>query len=201
MGYKFKKIGIIALAVSMVGALAGCGNKKKEAEKDDPNAAIRNEIVSFVNEDLPAITPDRDEAVGIYNQYSTGTTDPEQFKSALISEAIPKMQTFVDALITIETKTQQASELKNLYLQGSQKQLDAMNKVVAAISEENPDYLSEADSLITESNTFFSQYESQLRLFSVDYGITINGSFSDGEAETGDAASDGSIDAVTPDAQ
>lgn len=202
MRHTFKKIGLIALAVSMVGLLAGCGSKKKEEEKNDPNAAIRNEIVSFVNEELPAISQGRDEAISVYNQYSTGNTDPQQFKTALTDEAIPKMQTFVDSLTAIETKTQQVSDLKNLYLAGSQKQLDAMNKVLAAINEENPDYLSEADDFITESNTFFAQYESQLRLFSVDYGITINGSFSEGDAATGDVPTgEGSIEVVTPDAQ
>lgn len=174
-----KRLGIVALGLSLIGALSGCGGKKSDDSKD-PTAALRNEVVTFVNEDLASISADRDAAVAAYNSYfDSGETDPKNFLNTLNNEAIPKMQTFVDNLTAIETTATEVTELKTLYLQGSQKQLDAMNKVASAIAEENPDYLTEAEGYINESKSYFTQYESQLKLISIDCNITINGSFSD----------------------
>jgi hypothetical protein len=195
----WKKICIATAGLSLVAGLVGCG--KKSVDDSDPYAAIRDEVVTFVNEDLAAISAERDEAVAVYNDYFTSDNkEPEAFLETLNNDAIPKMQSFVDELTNIETTTDEVTELKNLYLQGSQKQLDAMNKVAAAITEENTDYLTEADNDITESKSYFTQYESQLKLLAIDCNITINGSFSDdtstdGDSEvTSDAAGDETAD-------
>jgi hypothetical protein len=58
-----------------------------------------------------------------------------------------------------------------------------MNKVALAITEENTDYLTEADNDISESKSYFTQYESALKLLAIDCNITINGSFTDASSE------------------
>jgi hypothetical protein len=197
-----KNVCFVATGLLLVMGLAGCGSKSEE--EDDPYAELRDEVVTFVNEKLASISSERDEAVAVYNEYFTSDNkEPEAFLATLNNDAIPKMQNFVDELNAIETTSEEVTNLKNLYLQGSQKQLDAMNKVAAAITEENTDYLTEADNDITDSKSFFTQYESQLKLIAIDCNITINGSFSDDEVATsGDAAQDmpeaeGSIQEVT----
>jgi hypothetical protein len=194
-----KKIYMAVIGLSLVAGLAGCG--KKSADESDPYAAIRDEVVSFVNEDLAAISSERDEAVAVYNNYFTSDNkEPEVFLETLNNDAIPKMQSFVDELTAIETTSDEVTELKNLYLQGSQKQLDAMNKVATAITEESTDYLTEADNDITESKSYFTQYESQLKLLAIDCNITINGSFSDdADTEAASEAVEGDVDETAGD--
>jgi hypothetical protein len=185
-----KRLGIVLVSVSLMGGLAGCGSKTSE-EAADPYAELRNEVVTFVNEDLAAISSERDEAVSVYNAYFTSDNkEPDAFLSTLNNDAIPKMQNFVNELDAIETTSEEVTNLKNLYLQGSQKQLDAMNKVAQAISEENTDYLTEADTDITDSKSYFTQYESQLKLIAIDCNITINGSFSDATDENAEENTD-----------
>jgi hypothetical protein len=175
-----KKICVLMAGFSIITGLVGCGKKSE----DDPYADIREEVVSFVNEDLASISSDRDDAVAIYNDYFTSDNkEPQVFLDSLNNEAIPKMQTFVDNLTAIETESDEVANLKSLYLQGSQKQLDAMNKVALAITEENTDYLTEADNDISESKSYFTQYESALKLLAIDCNITINGSFTDASSE------------------
>jgi hypothetical protein len=177
-----KKICVIMAGFSLITGLVGCG--KGNSEDDDPYAALREEVVSFVNEELASISADRDDAVAIYNDYFTSDNkEPQVFLDSLNNEAIPKMQTFVDNLTAIETESDEVANLKDLYLQGSQKQLDAMNKVALAITEENTDYLTEADNDISESKSYFTQYESALKLLAIDCNITINGSFTDASSE------------------
>jgi len=54
-----------------------------------------------------------------------------------------------------------------------------MKKVVLAVEEQNPEYLTEAETLIAEAESSMIQYESELRLLAVDHGITIQGSVSE----------------------
>jgi hypothetical protein len=188
-----KNICMMAAGLSLVAGLAGCG--KEAVEEEDTSAAIRDEVVSFVNEDLAAISPERDEAVAVYNDYFTSDNkEPQAFLETLNNDAIPKMQGFVDELTAVETESDEVANLKSLYLQGSQKQLDAMNKVAQAISEENTDYLTEADDDITESKSYFTQYESALKLLAIDCNITINGSFTDSTDTSAETSSETSSD-------
>lgn len=179
-----KKLYIMTLLVCIISMFAGCG-KKKEDETEDPNAPVKEDLVEFVNNKLPAIEGDRNNAVAIYNSYfESEDVNLEQFSSDLQGTAIPSMETYITNLTNIEVSTDEVKALKDLYLQSAQKQLDAMNKVSAAISEQNPDYLEEADALIEESENLILQYQTQLRTLAMDMGVTVNGSFSE-ETQTG----------------
>ena len=174
-----KKLYIIAIMTMMLCLFTGCG-KKKEKTTEETNKALKDDIVLFVNEKLPAIESDRNKAVSIYNSYfESENADLEKFSSDLQGTAIPAMEKYVNDLAAIEPATDEVKGLKDLYLQSAQKQLDAMNKVAASINEENPDYLAEADALIKESEDLILQYQTQLRTLAMDNDIVVNGSFSD----------------------
>lgn len=178
-----KKLYIISMMVCLICLVTGCGKKKKT--DDDPSAAVKDDVVEFVNEKLPAIEGDRDNAVAIYNSYfQSENVDLEQFSSDLQGTAIPAMETYINNLSNIEVSTDEVKELKDTYLQSAEKQLEAMNKVAASINEQNPDYLTEADALIKESENLIVQYQTQLRTIAMDTGITINGSFGDISSDT-----------------
>ena len=183
-----KKIYIIALMSMLLCLFAGCGKKKEEETTEDNDKALKDEVVEFVNVKLPAIESDRNNAVAIYNSYfETENVDLEQFSSDLQGTAIPDMQKYVDNLSAIEVTTDEVKNLKDLYLQSAQKQLDAMNKVASAINEENPDYLTEADQLIKESEDLILQYQTQLRTIAMEKDIVVNGSFSEDVSSGTDA--------------
>ncbi len=182
-----KKLHIIALTACLVLSMAGCGKKKEEATEAS-NSALKDDVVEFVNVELPAIEGDRDNAVAIYNSYFTSdNVNLEQFSSDLQNTAIPDMETYIANLTNIEVSTDEVKSLKDLYLQSAQKQLDAMNKVAESINEQDPDLLTEADGLIKESEDLIVQYQTQLRTIALDNDITINGSFSDDVSSGTDA--------------
>lgn len=183
-----KKFYIIAIMTLVLCLFTGCGKKKEEAADDNSNSALKDDIVEFVNNKLPAIEGDRENAIAIYNSYfETDDVNLEQFSSDLQGTAIPQMQNYINSLTAIEVSTDEVKNLKDLYLQSAQKQLDAMNKVAAAINEENPDYLTEADSLIKESEDLILQYQTQLRTLALDNDIVINGSFNEDVSSETDA--------------
>ena len=185
---KKKSLYIILMSVLMICVLAACGKKDKQQDKeDDAYAEIKPDLVEFVNKELPAIEGDRNTDVSIYNSYfASSDVKLEQFSSDLQNTAIPKMQTYMDNLNAIEVSTDEVKALKDIYVQSSQKQLDAMNKVAAAINEQNPDYLAEADTMIKESEELLIQYQTELRTLAMNAGITVNGDLNSGS--TDDAA-------------
>lgn len=181
-----KKIYVAALVLALVCSVAGCGKKK-----EDPKAELREDIVTFVNDELPAISADRDNAISIYNTYfSAEDLDIQSFLNDLRGTAIPGMETYITNLSSVETNTEEVEELKSLYLQCAQKQCDAMKMVASAIEEENPEFLTQANTMIDEAFSLLTQYESQLRALTIDNDIEINGTFNAVSAGNGNGASD-----------
>ncbi|MBR1816645.1 MAG: hypothetical protein IJ763_08090 [Lachnospiraceae bacterium] len=171
-----KKFYIMLITLCTICSLAACG--KKDEEKKDEYAEIKADVIEFVNTELPAIEGDRNTAVSIYNSYfASDDVNIEQFSSDLQNTAIPTMETYMNNLNNIEVSTDEVKNLKDLYVQSAQKQLDAMNMVATSINEQDPDYLTQADSLIDESESLLLQYQTQLRTIALDAGITINGDF------------------------
>lgn len=172
-----KKIYILSMAIILSVALCGCG--KKDKDKKD-TVSVKDDVVEFVNDELAPIETDRNNAIAIYNSYfTTEDADLELFVTNMKDNAIPSMETYISNLTGIEVATDEVTGLKNIYLQSAQKQLDAMKKVVLAIEEQNPEYLTEAETLITEAETGISQYEAQLKLLAEENDIVIQNSVSE----------------------
>lgn len=175
-----KKLYIFAITAVMVFSFAGCGKKGKNEAVD-----VKADVIEFVNEELAAIDEKRSSAVDVYNSYfSDKKVNLDIFLSDMERVAIPNMEEYMKDLNAIETGTDEVENLKELYSLGAQFQLDAMNKVVLAIKEENPDYLTEASEMIKQSESYFGEYEAQLQLLAVDNGININGTVSGTNAST-----------------
>lgn len=175
-----KKLYIFALTAVMVFSFAGCGKKGKDEAVD-----VKADVIEFVNEELSAIDEKRSSAVDVYNSYfSDKKVNLDIFLSDMERVAIPNMEEYMKELDAIETSTDEVANLKELYSLGAQFQLDAMNKVVLAIKEENPEYLTEASEMITQSESYFGEYKAQLQLLAVENGISINGTSQEPEVST-----------------
>ncbi len=170
-----KKIYLALLSVALVFSAVGCGDKNKEK---DEQVSVQEDLVEFVNEELPAIETYRSTAVNSYNAYFVSEDiDTGVFLSDLQSTMIPNMETYIAELTAVEVATEEVTALKDLYLQAAQKQCEAMQQVATAISEQDPQYLEQADTLIAEAQSLITQYESQLKILAIDNDVQINGSF------------------------
>lgn len=171
-----KKLYIATLALAMVAALAGCGKKKKTEEaKADPNIAIRDDVVEFVDVEFKGIRSDWDEAIAEYNKFFEGDmSDSKQFAEDLRLTTIPKIETFISNLDAISVDSSEAEYLRSLYKIGAEKQRDAMAMVASAIEEESQEFLDQADDLIAEANGYLETYDSELQKLATEYNFTVN---------------------------
>lgn len=199
-----KKLYMVGLSVALVASVVGCGKKNKTADGSDvaneSADSVQEEIISFVNVELPAIEADQASAIATYNSYfNDGNINVESFGNDLNNTAIPSMETFINNLTAIETKSDEVANLKNLYLQGAQKQYDAMVLAASAISEQDSDYLTQANDCIATADSYFVQYESQLRLLSIDFDFNIDGQVTSNSVTTPEAtpADAGQVDSET----
>ena len=166
-----KRVYIAVVTLALASLFAGCGKKSADAA-----VSVKDDVVEFVNEELPAAKADHDNAIGIYNAYFTGSSDQDldAFKTSLQDTAIPAMENCITTISNIEVATDEVKALKDSYLQSVQKECEAMKMVVSAIDGENADYLTQADSLIAEAATLRSDYQTKLQAIANEQGIVVN---------------------------
>lgn len=180
-----KKICLLLTGMMLACSLMACGKDKSgEAKVDDANA-VQEDLVEFINDELPGIAADKDSALTIYNSYFTGSDiDNAALVADLKNNAIPSMETYITNLNAIEVETTEVQEIKQLYLMGIQKQYEAMKMVVNAIESEIPDYLVQAEALIVEAQLYMKDYEAKVVEIASNNQITINsGTISSGAIE------------------
>ena len=175
-----KRILAVLLSAAMVVSVVGCGKKKDDDSAADPEATVQEEIVKFVNEDLPSINADRDSAVSVYNAYfeDGADQDSEAWKTKLETEALVSYDTYLDNLNALSYENAEVNNLKDLYVKSSEGQRDAIQHVVNAISEVNTDELDAAQQSITDSQTYLKMYQDELTRLCESYGIEMIGEFS-----------------------
>lgn len=165
-----KKVYIAMLTIALAGLVSGCG-KKEEA-----TASVKEDVIEFVNEELPAARTDHDSAVNLYNAYFAEGSDEDldAYKSTLQDTAIPTMEKCIQTISAIEVETEEVQALKDAYLQSAQKECEAMKMVVSAIDGQNEDYLTQADNLISEAATLMRDYQTKLQTIAQEQGIVVN---------------------------
>ena len=174
-----KRILAVLLSAAMVFSVVGCGKKKDDDSAADPEATVQEEIVKFVNEDLPSINADRDSAVSVYNAYfeDGADQDSEAWKTKLENEALASYDTYLENLNGFEYTNAEVSNLRDLYAKSAHSQRDAIQYVVDAITDLDSTKLDDASQSIKDSKTYLQMYEDELERLCDEYGITINGEF------------------------
>lgn len=168
-----KKLYIIGVTAALACALAGCGKKDTTA---DAGASVKDDVIEFVNVELPTAKADHDSAIATYNAYFAdgSNQDLATYKDALQNTAIPTMEKCITTISGLETETDEVKALKDTYLQSVQKEYEAMKMVVSAIDGENADYLTQADTLISEAASLMNDYQTQLQTIANEQGIVVN---------------------------
>ena len=186
-----KRILALVLATAMIFSVVGCGKKK---DKDEATgASVQEEIVKLVNEDLPGIAADRDNAVSIYNDYfkDSSSQDSESWKTKLESEALTSYDTYLANLDALTYENSEVQNLKDLFAKSASSQRDAIQCVVDAINNLDSAKLGEASQCIDDSETYLKMYEDELKRLCETYNIEIIGEFQSSklvDASTGDAS-------------
>jgi prophage DNA circulation protein len=134
-------------------------------------------------EDIQAV---QQQAINEYNSYvNDSESDSQELLTALNSSVIPTYESYLEQLNTVAPETEEVQNVKAICVEGANKQLEALNKVVEAIQACDTGMLTEADTLIAESESIFSEYENALSVLASDHEISLVSTRSS-ESDTGE---------------
>ncbi len=185
-----KRIYLVGLILALSCAIFGCGKKKSDDDSSETQIenAAKDDILEFVNVELPAIKSNHENAIAIYNEYfeSGEDKDLEKYLTSLNGTAIPAMDIYMSDLAAIEVTSSEVTELKKLLTDEATKQKEAMQCVADAITNQDSDYLVKADEAIDLARESRVQYEDKLIEYANANGITIKNEDAPTEADTGE---------------
>ncbi len=186
-----KRILTVILTLTAAVSLVACGGKgdstTAETKADgsgkeattavtDVNKLVKDELVQFINVDIPSIASERDTAVAIYNAYFTeGVSNQDEWLEKLKNEAVVDYEVYLQSLKNLSYQSTEVQELQSTYIAVAQPQFEAIKYVISAIENKDVSQLDAAKDQIDSSYYYLKQYNEQLEQVCQKYGIKING--------------------------
>lgn len=162
-----RKFLTLCLAGILLFAMTGCGEQEKDAVQED--------LIKYVETDLPAIKGDETTAVNRYNEVSTGIADMNRktIISAFNDEIIPSYTTFYNNLMNLTPATDEVKALKETYVEGAKLQLEGMTALSQAIQDNDSDAATAANEQIAQGKTKIEQHRSDIVKLAGEHNISI----------------------------
>ncbi|MCR4717489.1 MAG: hypothetical protein K5656_09935 [Lachnospiraceae bacterium] len=168
-----KKYIVLVLAFALVFSFAGCGSSESTSEAKVDQ--VQQDLIKYVETDLPAIKANESAAVERYNEVSAGITDMKrkEISSAFKDEIIPTYTNFVKDLEALSPATSEVQALKATYLEGAKAQLEGMTALNDAISANDSDAAKAANEKIVEGKTKIEQHRSDIVTLASEHNINV----------------------------
>lgn len=162
-----KKFLALCLMGVMLFAITGCGEEEKDVVQDD--------LIQYVETDLPTIKGDEATAVNRYNEVSAGIADMDRktILSAFNDEIIPSYTTFYNNLMNLSVATEEVKALKETYVEGAKLQLEGMTALSKAIQDNDSEAAQAANEQIAQGKTKIEQHRSDITKLASEHNISI----------------------------
>lgn len=196
---KIVKYIIMSLSVvGLVASLTACG-------KSDP---VKDDLYTYL-EQMEEIQALQQQAINEYNSYvNDSESDSQELYAALNDSIIPTYETYIEQLNAVAPETEEVQNVKAICVDGANKQLEALNKVLKAIEACDTNMLLEADALIADSESIFADYENQLSTLASGHEISLVSSRTgnvnagtDGEPDSTDEGTESDVNSESEEAE
>lgn len=158
-----KKLTVTVVLTGLMVCLTACGKSDK----------VKDDLYTYLTE-MTEVQELQKSAINEYNTcVANEEADSQQLLSSLQNSIIPNYENYLEKLNAVAPETEEVQNIKTVCVNGANKQLEALNKVAEAIEACDTDLLNEADTLIVESETLFSDYENQLNALAAEHEINL----------------------------
>ncbi len=166
-----KRFCALMLAFLMVFSLAGCKSDSSKEVKDP----VQEDLIKYVETDLPTIKGNEALAVERYNEVSAGIADMKRkdIASAFNDEIIPTYTAFVKDLEALSPATEEVKALQSTYLDGAKDQLEGMVELNDAITSNDSEAAKAANDLITQGKTKIEQHRTDIVTLANEHNINV----------------------------
>ncbi len=165
----------IALVMTLVMAfcMVGCGGKSSSDAEVDP---VQQDLIKYVETDLPAIKVNESVAVERYNEVSAGIANMKRkdIAAAFDDEIIPTYTQFVKDLEALTPSTEEVKALQATYLEGAKEQLTGMSELNDAITGNDSAAAKAANEKIVEGKAKIEQHRSDIVTLAGQHNINVS---------------------------
>ncbi len=176
---KRRLMAVLMLAL-LTFSLAACGSDKKDSKAKDEAVEnpVAKEVVNLVMNELPAISADRNSAIGTFNDYfKEGSKANTEEWLPVLKEAKDKFENYIVKLNAVGVTTDEGRQLLDYYIKSADYQLSAMQDIITGIENYDSSLFDSASSKLKESKAAMGDYERYLKEVAEENGINLSGSF------------------------
>jgi DNA repair ATPase RecN len=128
--------------------------------KKDP---VSDDLVNYINNDLAGISSIEQKALTEFrNLTQSSGTDSNVIYDTLKQSIIPTYSDFKTKLEAIKPKTEEVTELHNLYVSAAAKYYDAFTQYLSAL-ENDPGLINQVNTKITEAGKDIADFQTKLK--------------------------------------
>lgn len=172
------KVRLLLLSVLfLIGStfLSGCQKTGAAGAGRREGQAVEEELIRFVNVDLPSIQQDRDEAVACLNGYFSedGISDTGEDIEGLQKDTVEKYDGYLKKLAGLDVVNEEVVKLKGLYYDAAVLQRDIMEDMIEALETEDAGKIDEARNNLAKYDELIGIYKASLEELCGKYHIEI----------------------------
>lgn len=157
-----KKLGFFIVFLSLFMLLGACSNP------------VQDEILSYVNDDLPAIAKSEEEIIAKYsNVTGANYTDDATLYDALTNDIIPLYSDFIDKLEAIKISDKELRSIHESYIEAAKQQHKALTIMVTALENQDLTLIEEANELLEKSQKEINAYQVNLQKYAEENDVEI----------------------------
>ena len=146
--------------LSLVFLLVACG---------DP---VADELEKYVNEDLEPLVEREEEVINEYDSVTgAGYTDDYTTFVHLDTVVIPLYLDFIADLESIKLENKEVRDVHEIFIAATNKQYDAMVKMLAALDQQDYELVGEANEMLTEGRAGLRDYQAELESLLDEHGM------------------------------
>nr|WP_082892061.1 hypothetical protein [Sutcliffiella horikoshii] len=135
-----------------------------DSEKDD--------LINYINTELPKVAELEFEAIDSYGSVSgQNYTDDWTMYEIIDTVTIPAYEEFITKLESIRPKTEAVREIHEIYIEGSNAQLQGFKKIRVALEQQDYDKVFEANEHLDEGRAKIRQFQIKLEDLMHEHGV------------------------------
>ncbi|WP_404446062.1 hypothetical protein LG307_20645 [Sutcliffiella horikoshii] len=149
-------------ALLLVMLLSACSTT--DTEKDD--------LITYINTELPKVAELELEAIDSYSSVSgQNYTDDWTMYEIIDTVTIPAYEEFITKLESIRPKTEVVREIHEIYIEGSNAQLQGFKKIRVALEQQDYDKVFEANEHLDHGRAKIREFQTKLDDLMEEHGV------------------------------
>ncbi|WP_237662815.1 hypothetical protein [Sutcliffiella horikoshii] len=142
--------------------LSACSST--DSEKDD--------LINYINTELPKVADLEFEAIDSYSSVSgQNYTDDWTMYEIIDTITIPAYEEFITELENIRPKSEAVREIHEIYIEGSNSQLQGFKMIRVALEQQDYDKVFEANEHLDKGRTKIRQFQTKLEDLMHEHGV------------------------------